>query len=181
MFVAVVILTGCIELAMGRPLLAPDGTFGLWESSIWSSKCSQRLLDPYSLSHVAHGMLFYGALWLVVRRLPVRQRLLAAVLLEAAWELMENSPFIINRYRQATIGLGYEGDSVLNSLSDVIMMSFGFLFAWRFRPWVTLLTLIAMELGCAWWIRDNLTLNIIMLLHPVEAIKAWQMNGQPLP
>ena len=177
--VTVILLTGGVELGMGRSLLGPDGKFGLWEGNIWSSECSQRLVDPYSFSHVAHGMLFYCALWLVARRLPARQRFLAAVLLEAGWEILENSPFIINRYRQVTIALGYDGDSVLNSLSDVGMMSLGFLLAFRLRPWITIAVLIAMEVGCALWIRDNLTLNLIMLLYPVEAIKAWQMTGQP--
>ncbi len=181
LFAAGLMLMGAIESRMGRPLLAPDGTFGLWEGSIWSDKCSQRVLDPYSPSHVAHGMLLYGVLWLLARRLPVRQRLLLAVLLEAGWELLENSPFIIHRYRQVTIGIGYEGDSVLNSISDAVMMSLGFLFAWRCRLRITLVTLVAMELGCAWWVRDNLTLNVIMLLHPLEAIKTWQMSGQPVP
>ena len=178
-FVAVMALTGGIELRMGRSLLGPSGKFGLWEGNIWSSECSQRLADPYSFSHIAHGMLFYCGLWLVARKLPARQRFLVAVLLEAGWEILENSPFIINRYRQVTIALGYDGDSVLNSLSDVVMMSLGFFLALRLRPWVTVTVLIAMEVGCAWWIRDNLTLNIIMLVHPVEAIKAWQMMGQP--
>ena len=178
-FVAVIVLTGGVELGMGRSLLGPDGKIDWWEGSIWSKECSQRFVDPYSLSHVAHGMVFYGGLWLVARRLPVRRRYLAAVLLEAGWELLENSPVIIDRYRQVTIALGYDGDSVLNSLSDVVMMSVGFLLAFRFRPWITLTVLIAMELGCAFWIRDNLTLNLIMLLYPVEAIKAWQMTGQP--
>jgi len=177
--VSVILLTGGVELGMGRSLLGPDGKFGLWEGNIWSSECSQRFADPYSLSHVAHGMLFYCALWLAARRRPARQRFLGAVLLEAGWEILENSPFVINRYRQVTIALGYDGDSVLNSLSDVAMMSLGFLLAFRWRPWITVTVLIAMEVGCALWIHDNLTLNIIMLLHPVEAIKAWQMAGQP--
>jgi hypothetical protein len=178
-FVAVIMVTGGIELWMGRSLLGPSGRFGLWEASIWSSECSQRLVDPYSFSHIAHGMLFYCGLWLVARKLPARQRFLVAVLLEAGWEILENSPLIINRYRQVTIALGYNGDSVLNSLSDVVMMSLGFFLALRLRPWLTVTVLIAMELGCAWCIRDNLTLNIIMLVYPVEAIKAWQMTGQP--
>jgi hypothetical protein len=177
--VAVLVLTGVVELAMGRSLLGPDGRFGLWEGNIWSSECSQRLADPYSFSHVAHGMLFYGALWLMARRLPVRQRFLAAVLLEAGWELLENSPIIIDRYRQVTIALGYDGDSVLNSLSDVGMMSLGFLLGYRLRPWTTVTVFIVIEVGCALWIRDNLTLNILMLLYPVEAIRQWQMTGRP--
>lgn len=180
-FHSVLVLTGGIELSMGRSLLGPDGRFGLWEGNIWSSECSQRLADPYSFSHLAHGILFFGLLWLVARKMPVRHRFLIAVLIEASWELLENSPLIINRYREATIALGYVGDSVMNSLSDISMMSLGFLFASRVRPWVSVAAVIIMEVGCALWVRDNLTLNIIMLLHPVEAIKAWQAAGQPLP
>lgn len=179
-FLSVLVLTGVIELLMGRSPLGPDGRFGLWEGNIWSTECSQRLADPYSFSHIAHGVLFFGLLWLVARKAPARYRFLAAVLCEAGWELLENSPLIINRYREATIALGYVGDSVMNSLSDIGMMSLGFLFASRVRPWVSVAAVVVMEVGCALWVRDNLTLNIIMLLHPVEAIKAWQAAGQPL-
>jgi hypothetical protein len=104
---------------------------------------------------------------------------LLALVVEAGWEILENSPLIINRYREATISLGYVGDSVLNSSSDIVMMVLGFLFAWRARPWVTVAAILVMEVGCALWIRDNLTLNIIMLIHPVDAIKHWQMAGAP--
>jgi hypothetical protein len=180
-FLSMLILTGGIELLLGRSPLGPDGRFGLWEGNIWSSECSQRLADPYSFSHLAHGMLFFGLLWLVARKLPLRCRFLVAVLFEASWELLENSPLIINRYREATIALGYVGDSIMNSLSDICMMSLGFLFASRVRPWVSVAVVVAMEVGCALWVRDNLTLNIIMLVHPVDAIKAWQAAGQPLP
>jgi hypothetical protein len=178
-FIVVLLLTGGIEYGMGRTLLGPDGRFGLWEGNIWSGENSQRAADPYSFSHLGHGMLFYGFLWLAARRLPVRYRLLIALALEAGWELLENSPLIINRYRETTIALGYAGDSVLNSLSDILMMTFGFLFAFRVRPRVTVAAIIVMEAGCALWVRDNLTLNIIMLIHPIEAIKDWQMAGQP--
>lgn len=176
---ALFVLTGVIELMLGRSLLGPDGRFGLWEGSIWSSACSQRLADPYSFSHIAHGMVFYALLWFVGRRIPVPTRFLMAVALEAGWEILENSPLIIERYRQVTIALGYEGDSVLNSLSDVVMMAIGFWIALRLPVWGTVALLLAMEIGCAVWIRDNLTLNVIMLVHPVEAIKAWQMAGRP--
>jgi hypothetical protein len=131
------------------------------------------------LTHVGHGILFYGLLWLTARKLPRRHRLALAVALEAGWEILENSPFIINRYRQVTIALGYDGDSVLNSLSDVLMMSLGFLFACRMCWWITLAAWVAIEVGCLVWVRDNLTLNILMLLHPVAAIRAWQMAGPP--
>jgi hypothetical protein len=178
---SVLVVTGGIELWMGRSLLGPDGRFGLWEGNIWSSECSQRLADPYSFSHLTHGILFFGLLWLAARELPVRYRLLIALLFEAGWEILENSPLIINRYREATIALGYVGDSIMNSLSDIGMMGLGFLFASRARPWRSVAAIIAMEAGCALCVRDNLTLNIIMLVHPIEAIKAWQMAGQLLP
>ena len=179
-FFAVLIVTGAIEFCMGRSPLGPDGRFGLWESDIWSNECSQRLADPYSFSHLTHGILFCGALWLAARKLPLRHRFVIALLLEAGWELLENSPLIINRYREATIALGYVGDSIMNSLSDVVMMSLGFWFACRVRPWVSVLAVLVMEIGCALWVRDNLTLNIIMLVHPFDAIKAWQSAGHPM-
>jgi hypothetical protein len=178
-FIAVLVLTAGVELWMGRSLLGPDGKFGLWEGNIWSSENSQRFADPYSFSHIVHGILFYAVLWLVARKLPVRHRLLIALALEAGWEMLENSPFIINRYREATISLGYVGDSVLNSLSDVLMMTLGFLFAFRVPARVSVAAVLLMETGCALWVRDNLTLNIIMLIHPVDAIKQWQMAGAP--
>ena len=174
-----IVLTGGIELGMGRSLLGPDGKFAWWDGNIWSSENSQRFADAYSFSHVAHGILFFAALWLMARRTPLRYRFMGAVLLEAAWEVLENSPLIINRYREATIAQGYVGDSVMNSLSDVLMMSLGFLFAFRARPWISVAALLVMEVGCALWVRDNLALNIIMLIHPVEAIKQWQLGGQP--
>jgi len=178
-FIAAFVLTGGIELWMGRSPFGPDGKFGWWDGNIWSSENSQRFADAYSFSHIVHGMLFYAGLWLVARKWPIRYRLLIALALEAGWEILENSPLIINRYREATISLGYTGDSVLNSLSDVLMMTVGFLFAYRAKPGVTVAAIIVMEVGCALWIRDNLTLNIIMLIHPVDAIKHWQMAGAP--
>ena len=178
-FVAILVLTAGVELWMGRSPLGPDGKFGWWDGNIWSSENSQRLADPYSFSHIVHGISFYAVLWLLARKLPVRHRLLIALALEAGWEMLENSPFIINRYREATISLGYVGDSVLNSLSDILMMTIGFLFAFRV-PWrVSVAAVIIMEIGCALWVRDNLTLNIIMLIHPFDAIKHWQMAGAP--
>jgi Protein of unknown function (DUF2585) len=178
-FAAVLLLTASIELWMGRSLLGLDGQFGLWEGNIWSGENSQRLADPYSFSHIVHGIMFYAVLWLAARRLPVRHRLLIALALEAGWEMLENSPFIINRYRADTISLGYVGDSVLNSMSDILMMTCGFLFASRVPARVSAAAVILMEVGCALWVRDNLTLNIIMLIHPVDAIKHWQMAGAP--
>ena len=168
-----------VELCMGRLPLGPDGRFGWWEGDIWSNENSQRFADPYSFSHLTHGILLFGLLWLIFRRLPVEKRFLIALLTEASWEMLENSPLIINRYRHATISQGYVGDSVLNSMSDILMMCVGFWFASRMKPWVCVVAVLVMEIGCALWVRDNLTLNVIMLIHPVDAIKHWQMAGQP--
>ena len=175
----VLALQGGLELLMGRSPLWPDGRFGWWDGNVWGSENSQRVADAYTFSHLIHGILFYAGFWLVARKLPVRQRLIAALLLEAAWELLENSPLIINRYRAATIAQGYDGDSVLNSVCDTITAILGFLFAFRFRPWVSVAAILVLEIGCAIWIRDNLTLNVIMLIYPIEAIKQWQLAGKP--
>jgi hypothetical protein len=178
-FVLVLLLTAGAELMSGRSPLGPDSRFGIWEGDIWSSENSQRVADAYSFSHFIHGILFYGFLWSVLRRVPVRHRFLIAVVLEACWELLENSPFIINRYREATISLGYVGDSVLNSVSDIVTASLGFLFAWKVRMRTSLIAIVVLEAGCLLWVRDNLTLNVVMLVHPIPAIKQWQSEGHP--
>src|SRR5580692_4293001 len=115
-FAAIIIITGSLELHMGRSLLGPDGKFGWWEGDIWSGENSQRFADPYSFSHLVHGILFFALLSLAARKMPLRYRFLIALLMEAGWEILENSPLIINRYRSVTISLGYAGDSVLNSM-----------------------------------------------------------------
>jgi hypothetical protein len=165
------------ELSLGRSWFGPDGRFGFWEGDIWSSEQSQRLADPYSLTHISHGFLFYALLSLVARRIPVRYRLVAAVALEAGWEVLENSPIVIDRYRAVTIALGYVGDSVLNSLSDILMMAIGFSLAWRLKPWASVATVATLEIGLLFWVRDNLALNILMLVHPVDSVRAWQSAG----
>jgi hypothetical protein len=166
-----------LELHSGRSFFGPDGKFGWWDGNIWGSENSQRVADAYSFSHIIHGMLFYGFLWLVARRLPVKYRFIIALVMEALWELLENSHFVIDRYRAGTIAQGYVGDSVLNSMCDVLMVGVGFLMARFSRLWVTISLIIVMELGCLFWIRDNLTLNILMLTHPVESVKVWQSKG----
>jgi len=175
----ILVVTAFAELYLGRSFLGPDGHFAWWEGSIWSRENSQRLADPYSFSHIGHGILFYALLRLAAPKCPVHYRLWAALGLEAGWEILENSPLIIERYRAVTISLGYVGDSVLNSLSDIVMMAAGFLIAWRARVLVTIGLLLAMEIGCFFWIRDNLMLNVVMLVYPVEAIKNWQMGAAP--
>ena len=176
----VLALTAGIESWLGRSPLGPDGRFGWWDGNIWSNENSQRVVDAYSFSHIVHGILFFTLLWLVARKLPIRTRFLLALWLEAGWEILENSPLIINRYREATIALGYVGDSVLNSCSDIVMMALGFLWAYRMRVWASVAAVVVMEIFCLLWIRDNLTLNIIMLIHPIEAVKAWQSAGHPM-
>jgi hypothetical protein len=166
-------LAAATLLAMGRPLICTCGHVALWHGAIDSGN-SQHLLDWYSPSHVIHGFLFYGAAWLLLRRLPIRFRLLAAVAVEASWELLENSPLVIDRYRTATMALGYTGDSVLNSLSDIGCMMTGFAIARALPMWATIALAIIFELLTLAVIRDNLTLNILMLVWPIEAIRHWQ-------
>jgi hypothetical protein len=172
--VLILFVTAALLLAMGRPPLCPCGTIALWEPSADSPRTSQMLSDWYSPSHVIHGLLFYLLSWLAFRRRTVGWRFIAALMVEAGWEVIENTPMIIDRYREATAALGYTGDSVINSMSDIAMMSLGFLLARRLPVWASIATAIALELAALAVIRDNLTLNILMLLAPSDAIRAWQ-------
>ena len=178
---AVIAITAAGELRMGRKPRGPDGRFGWFETDVWSSENSQRVADAYSFSHFVHGMLFFGLLWLVARDRPLGHRLAIALLVDGAWELLENSPLIIDRYRAVTIAIGYVGDSVLNSCCDIVAMTLGFLFASRVPVRLSVATAVALELFCLLWVRDNLMLNVLMLVHPVEAIKLWQSAGHLLP
>jgi hypothetical protein len=175
--VAIFAIIAYFELHSGRSFFGPDGKFGWWDGNIWGSENSQRVADAYSFSHLIHGMLFYAFLWLVARKVPAKYRFVIALVMEACWELFENSHFVIDRYRAATIAQGYVGDSVLNSMSDVMMMGIGFMIARFSKIWVTISLIILMEVGCLFWVRDNLTLNIIMLVRPIESIKVWQSEG----
>ena len=172
-----VVLAAAILLAMGRNPMCTCGTVELWVGGRDSPKTSQMLADWYSLSHVVHGLLFYAALWLVARRWPVEWRFVVALAIEAAWEVTENTPFVIDRYRETTAALGYTGDSVINSLSDIAMMAVGFLAARKLPPWIAIALLVALELLPLAVIRDNLTLNVWMLLWPNQALTAWQAGG----
>lgn len=138
---------------------------------------SQHLLDPYSLSHALHGILFFGFFWLFRKRMSLQWRFVAATAVEVAWELMENSPIIINRYRAATISLGYEGDSIVNSVGDVLSFMLGFYLARVAGLWWSIATFLVIELAMLWLIRDNLALNVLMLLWPVDAVRKWQGGG----
>jgi len=162
---------------MGRPPICTCGTVKLWVGTANGPDNSQHLSDWYTPSHIIHGFLLFGLGWLVLRRRPVATRLLAAVSIEALWEIVENSPFVIDRYRHATMALGYTGDTVLNSVSDISAMILGFIIARRLPVWGTVALALGFELLTLAVIRDNLALNVVMLLAPSDAIRAWQAGG----
>jgi hypothetical protein len=159
---------------MGRIPFCECG-IGFWTADAWSSATSQHLADPYSFSHILHGIIFFGVLFLFRRKLSLTTRLYISLFIEIAWEILENSPIIIERYRANTASLDYFGDSILNAIGDVLFMLLGFWMTWRLRWYWTLAFLILTELILLWLIRDNLTLNVIMLLYPIDAIREWQI------
>jgi Protein of unknown function (DUF2585) len=163
-----------ILLGMGRPPICTCGYVKLWEGVVASPGNSQHIADWYSFSHAIHGFLFFGLTYWLMRARPLGARLAVAVVIELCWELFENSPIIIDRYRAATAAVGYSGDSILNSMSDGSFMMLGFLAASRMSWKVTVALAIAFEIFTLFMIRDNLTLNILMLVHPIDAVRVWQ-------
>ena len=163
-----------------------------WQGRVWWCACqqlkpislhvnsmhnSQHLFDAYSLSHLLHGLVFFGALWLFRRRVDLPWRCAIAAVIEIGWEMLENSPIIINRYRTATMALGYSGDSIVNSMGDIASFLLGFWIAKKVGLWRCIAVFLAVELAMLWLMRDNLTLNVLMLLWPIDAIRQWQSGG----
>lgn len=170
--IGVIAIAVAILLSIGRPPISTSGVVTLWGQV--GPEQSQMLADWYTPSHIVHGFLFYALLHLAAPRWSVERRFLVALVVEAAWEIFENTPMIIDRYREATIALGYSGDSILNSVSDLLVMSLGFWAARRLPVWVSVGVVLLLEMVPLFAIRDNLMLNILMLLAPSEAVLAWQ-------
>lgn len=171
------IATGLLLHQQGRLWICQCGTVKLWVGNIWSADNSQHLFDPYTFTHVLHGFIFCGVLALAVPRLSFAWRLSLATVIEAAWEVFENSAFIIDRYRTVTLALGYTGDTVVNSLTDILACIIGALLARRLGVWKSAALFIATELALALWIRDGLLLNLLMLVYPIPSIRTWQMGA----
>jgi len=173
---AVLTLTVALLHFQGRQWWCSCGGSSLWAGNIWSSHCSQHFLDPYSFTHMLHGLLLYAILALACPKIPLHWRLCLAVSLEAGWEVFENSNFTIERYRAVTMALDYCGDTIANSLGDITCCTVGFLLAWRFNVWYSIGLFVATEALLLFCCHDSLLLNVLMLTWPIDAIKTWQMT-----
>lgn len=178
-FPGLAILQAAILATLGRVWWCQDGDWWPWSWDVWSRHNSQHFVDPYTLSHIEHGLGLYLVLLLVARHWSGFSRACAVALVELTWEVAENSSWMIERYRAVTISLDYYGDSILNSVSDLGACLAGVLLAARLPVWAACLLFVGLELACVIWMRDSLLLNILMLACPVEAVRQWQMIGAP--
>ena len=178
--VLVLAVTILILKVMGRPFISNSGTVKLWHAELVSSENSQHLSDWYSFTHIVHGFLLFFLLWLISKKIPQIRKFsvgfVIAVVMESIWEVIENTNFVIYRYREATIALDYFGDSIINSTADILFMSLGFMMASRLSVLASVSFVAASEIMLAIVIRDNLALNILMLIYPIDAIKEWQIG-----
>jgi hypothetical protein len=173
--VIVIVLAAVTSLdLMGRVWWCEAADYVPWSWVVNSRHNSQHLVDPYSFTHILHGILEFWLIGLVFRKLPVAWRFVLAIFIESSWEVVENTNFIINRYREATISLDYFGDSILNSFADIVCCGVGFMIAQKIKLWWSLAAFVVMEVILLFWIRDSLLLNILMLVWPVDGVKAWQ-------
>ncbi|HZS63885.1 MAG TPA: DUF2585 family protein [Xanthobacteraceae bacterium] len=178
--VSFTVMQAVVLYLMGQPPICTCGTLKLWVGAVNGPENSQQFTDWYSFSHFIHGIIFYFVLWLIFPRTSLGLRFALAIGLEAGWEMLENTPFIIGRYRQSALANGYSGDSIVNSLSDTLIAVGGFAFARLAPAWASAALILALESFVGFMIRDNLTLNIIQLIHPSKMISLWQMNGHML-
>lgn len=160
----------------GRVWWCKVGDLSPWSSDIWTAHNSQHFFDPYTFTHILHGVVFFWIADFLFREIPLRWKIFLVILVESVWELAENSNAVIERYRAVTISLDYYGDSILNSLSDVLCCAFGAFIAYKLKFRRSLAYFVITEIILLFWVRDNLTLNIIMLIYPIDAIKTWQMG-----
>ena len=173
----VIVVSTVLLVWQGRVWWCQAGDYSPWAWNIWSTHNSQHIIDPYAFTHVLHGVLEFWLIGLVFRRMPLSWRLFIAVLIESTWEVAENSSYIIERYRTVTLSLDYFGDSIINSLADIFCCATGFAIAYKLKFWKSLALFLATEAILIVWIRDSLLINIVMLIYPIEALKAWQMGG----
>src|SRR5688572_23365409 len=173
--VALIVLTAVVALTLqGRVWWCDVGDLWPWSWQVWSRHNSQHLIDPYSFTHILHGVLEFWLIGLVFRKLPIASRFVLAIFIESSWEVAENTTYVINRYRETTVSLDYYGDSIANSISDIVCCGLGFWIAYKLRFWWSLALFVVVEVVLLFWIRDSLLLNILMLLWPIEVVKQWQ-------
>ncbi len=173
---AIVFLAIISLLLLDRVWWCQAGDYSPWSWTVLSRHNSQHIIDPYSFTHILHGVLEFWLIGLVFTKMPMAWRFVLAIFIESSWEVIENTDYIINRYREATISLDYYGDSIVNSIADIACCATGFAIAYKIRLWWSLAVFVATEIVLLFWIRDSLLVNILMLIWPIDSIKQWQMG-----